>query len=237
MTASKIETYELAQIVRQSDVISKPIRENYETLRIRLNEAIDDIVALSASTSTSEIIAARDQFDTLDDRLHHTERLLGNGVLTVNRLIDSCDTLDKFGEGAQSAAPALNSRRVEGDKSIELTKSGTGSTSADYAIVITARNYEDNYILFDLFIDSATTLAKIAQINVFLSEDDFGGAPPDAKEFNFTDLKVGWNTITIDVNNPDENPDGVSDDAVLQWMLLDIVTNDAADTTSSVIAP
>jgi hypothetical protein len=67
--ASKLTSQDIAEITRQSDVISKNLRDNYTNLKNKTNEVIDDLAAVSIGTTNAETTAARPYHTSLKERL------------------------------------------------------------------------------------------------------------------------------------------------------------------------
>ena len=220
------------QIVTQSDLISKTVRDNFTTVVTAINDNNSEIENLSASTSTSEIISARDEFTTLQARLHATQKLLGNGVINYQRTIDACDAVDEWTAGTGATATAIDtSNFLEGTGSLKMGKSTTSTTDVDYTLNMSPVSYEDNYIKFDLFITNSTALAKLDDIHFDITPDT--NFATNYKRFTLANLVVGWNPISFEINSPTSTIGTVANDDTIQKGRVYIVTNNNADTLTA----
>nr|BDD44678.1 hypothetical protein 8 [Legionellales bacterium] len=232
--ATKLTTDDVPIPGRQSDVISKTVRDSLNNLRTKINSVIDDFNTLASSTSTSEIIAARDFFSTLDDRLHNGDQAFGNGVLSINRTILDCEnTSDLPVNSTDATAPALNSTDfIEGSYSLSLGKSGTASTDASYDSPSISLNFDGTSFEFSLYVADTATLAKISEFNIYLTPDSV--FTTNYKLFDVAgELEAKWNTVTLDVDSPDSITGSVDNNETIQKIRFEIVTNAAGDTITS----
>lgn len=67
--ASKLTSADISEITRQSDVISKNLRDNFTNIKNKTNELIDDLAAVSIGTTNAETTAARPYHTSLKERL------------------------------------------------------------------------------------------------------------------------------------------------------------------------
>jgi hypothetical protein len=82
--ANKLTSGDISEITRQSDVISKPLRDNFTNLKNKTNEIIDEIAAISIGTTNAETTAARPYHTDLKERLDNKNITPSGGVVTVN---------------------------------------------------------------------------------------------------------------------------------------------------------
>jgi hypothetical protein len=87
--ASKLTSNDIAEITNQSDMISKPVRDNYTNLKNKINEVIDDLAAVAIGTTNAETTAARPYHTNLKERLDsiwsgQTNYVKSGGVVTIN---------------------------------------------------------------------------------------------------------------------------------------------------------
>jgi hypothetical protein len=66
----------------QDDVDSEPLRTNYENLKNAINDNQSQISAISTAASGNEVVLARDNADSLKDRLNNSEKPMGNVVVS-----------------------------------------------------------------------------------------------------------------------------------------------------------
>lgn len=87
-------TVSLNQILFQSDVVSKPVRDNFTDIENALNVQRDDFnAAVGALTSSSEVVTARDYHGALADRIRSGGKATGN-LLVYGGVIDQQLTPD-----------------------------------------------------------------------------------------------------------------------------------------------
>jgi hypothetical protein len=67
--ASKLTSADISEITRQSDVISKPVRDNFTNLKNKTNELVDEIAAAAIGTTNAETTASRPYHSNLKERL------------------------------------------------------------------------------------------------------------------------------------------------------------------------
>ena len=67
--ASKLTSLDIAEITRQADVLSKPLRDNHTALKNKINEVIDELAAVAIGTTNAETTAARPYNTDLKERL------------------------------------------------------------------------------------------------------------------------------------------------------------------------
>jgi hypothetical protein len=67
--ADKLTSADIAEITRQSDAISKNLRDNFTNLKNKTNEVIDYLAAVSIGTTNAETTAARPYHTNLKARL------------------------------------------------------------------------------------------------------------------------------------------------------------------------
>jgi hypothetical protein len=67
--ASKLTSLDIAEITRQADVLSKPIRDNNTSFKNKINEVIDELAAVAIGTTNAETTAARPYNTDLKERL------------------------------------------------------------------------------------------------------------------------------------------------------------------------
>jgi hypothetical protein len=67
--ASKLTGADISEITRQSDVTSKPVRDNFTNLKNKTNELVDEIAAAAIGTTNAETTAARPYHTNLKERL------------------------------------------------------------------------------------------------------------------------------------------------------------------------
>lgn len=221
----------LNQIIFQDNLRSSPVRENFTDIQNDVNDLQSQITNLSASTSTSEIIDSRDSHSTLQDRLHSTQTVLGNGVTTTYQTINSCDSTTGFTAG--TGATALDNdttNYVEGSASLKLGKSTTTSTDIEYTIGFSSLDYNNTFIKFSVYVDDSTTLNKLNNVYFDITPD--ANFSTNYKRFNVT-LLTGWNEIILDANNPASTTGTVADDASIQFGRIFIQTNNNSDTFTS----
>lgn len=223
----------LKNIVFQFNLRSKPVRQNFEDIQTTVNAIINEILTLSASTSTSEIIASRDDFDTLDERLHVTQAIFGNGVIATEKEIVDCDEITDLPTVSTDAiTPTVNTTPaefVEGTGSLNLGKSGTSSTQMYYETTSFNVNMENRNVRLSFFIRNVTSLGKISEFNIYLTPDS--NFTTNYKKWNrASELHTNWNHIDIEINSPDSITGTVANDADLINMRIEVVTNNSSDT-------
>ena len=79
---SKLTVNDIFILKFQDDVDSFPHRENYENLKNAINDNQDQIDAISTAASGNEVVNARDNADTLQDRLRQASKPQKNVVIT-----------------------------------------------------------------------------------------------------------------------------------------------------------
>lgn len=87
--ASKLTSADISEITRQSDVISKPVRDNFTNLKNKTNELVDEIAAAAIGTTNAETTAARPYHTNLKERLDQIwsgqyNIAASGGVVTIN---------------------------------------------------------------------------------------------------------------------------------------------------------
>jgi hypothetical protein len=87
--ASKLGVNDISEITRQSDVLSKPVRDNFTNLKNKTNELVDEIAAAAIGTTNAETTAARPYNTNLKERLDQVwdgqyNYLNSGGVVTIN---------------------------------------------------------------------------------------------------------------------------------------------------------
>jgi hypothetical protein len=219
-------------IAYQSPRRSSPVRENFDELRTQFNSLRSEVSALSTAASGSETVTARNSYPSLDERLRGQAGLLGNGVLTVKKMIDACDAVTAWTAGTGATALALDTaNKVEGAASIKLGKSGTGSATIEYDLELT-ENFENKLIYLNLRIADAATLAKLSAVHFDITPDaDFS---TNYKRFTLTAaLAAGWVQHSMTANSPTSTTGTVSDSASIINARLVIVTANASDTITA----
>jgi len=217
---------------------AKQHRENYSDIQTAVNAINAAINALSSSTSTSEIISARDAQDTLQDRLHQNEKLFGNGVISLVRTINACDATTEWDAGSNASLSLDTSTYIEGTGSISFSKTGTAS-EVTYTADVPSKNLKNKFIRFYLYIKDTTTL------NLFSGSGTiYARITPDnnfATNYKQWDLEtqhtlaVGWNTVTLSCDTPDHTTGAVNDDDDILKFQIAVTTDTSSDTFSSAI--
>jgi hypothetical protein len=211
---------------------SRPVRENFDDVQTNYNALRSEVNAALAGASIGEVAAARDGFSVLGDRLRNQAVLLGDGVITTKQVLESCDALTGWLAGTGATALALDtSNYVEGSASIKLGKSGTGSATVEYSHEISNVNFENRVIKFSIYITNAAALAKLSAVHYDLTPD--ANFTTNYKRFTLSGLAVGWNTITLSVNDPTSTTGTVSNTTVILNARLVIVTANATDTLTA----
>jgi hypothetical protein len=85
--ASKLTSGDIAEITNQSDLLSKPVRDNYTNLKNKVNEVIDDLAAVSIGTTNAETTAARPNNTSLKERLDTIDSGKPNYRSTITSLV------------------------------------------------------------------------------------------------------------------------------------------------------
>ena len=67
--ASKLTVNDISEITRQSDVTSKPVRDNFTNTKNKINELVDEVAAAAIGTTNAETTAARPYHTNLKERL------------------------------------------------------------------------------------------------------------------------------------------------------------------------
>lgn len=87
--ATDLTSADIAEIARQSDVISKNLRDNFTNLKNKLNELNAALAAVAIGTTNAETTLARPFHDDLKERLDsiwsgQTNYVKSGGVVTIN---------------------------------------------------------------------------------------------------------------------------------------------------------
>jgi hypothetical protein len=85
--ADKLTSGDISVVTRQSDVTSLQHRTNYENLKNKVNEVIDDLAAVSIGTTNAETTAARPYHANLKARLDNITSGLPNFRATTTALV------------------------------------------------------------------------------------------------------------------------------------------------------
>lgn len=211
---------------------SKIQRENFEEIEDAVNANTNAIQVLSASTSTSEIIAARDGYPTLEDRMHNGFKHVGQGIVTINKLLSSCD--DASGWTAGTGATALSfdtSEKVEGSASLKMGKSTTTADEVEYILDLADQSFDQKFINLSIYIKNAAALAKLNKLYIDITPD--ANFTTNYKRFELSGYTEKWNKINLNANTPTTTIGTVGNDDTIQLLRIVIKTNNIADTLAS----
>ncbi len=180
--ASKLTSLDISEITRQSDVISKNLRDNYTNLKNKTNELIDEISAVSIGTTNAETTDARPFHTNLKNRLDSIETnkadingrvnyLKSGGVVTVNATVTKADITEleakiggidvKIAAATTAAIPAS----AAGNHRVDVI---VGNSSNSFIVVTGAESLKAS--ADPIFPSIATTQLSIAALYV----DDTG---------------------------------------------------------------
>lgn len=222
----------LKSVLFKSFLRSKIVREDLQEVEDQVNANTIGISNLSASTSTSEIIAARNGYPTLEERLENNFKHVGDGVVTENKLISSLD--DSTGLTAGTGATALafdTSEKVEGSASLKMGKSGTGSDEVEYILDLADQSFEGKNIVLSIFILNLIAFNKLSKLFLDLTPDaDF---TTNFKRFDLAFFTTKWNKFQVNANAPTSTTGTVGNDDNIQLLRIVIKTNAAGDTLTS----
>jgi len=228
------EDLNLYTIRIQDPVDSTPLRSNFSDVQTQFNALRDEVSNLSASTSTSEVVSARDNFTTLQERLQRTQAVLGRGVIPTYRTINDCEATTLWTASANAAVSVDNTTYVEGLGSIAMAKTGSAA-SVDYSCDITNQSFQHKYIRFQMYVKDATMLGKIDDgTSVYLDITPDENFTTNYKTWEVSSgLGVGWNEISVECDDPDSTTGTVADSDSISHIRLRIVTDSSSDTFSA----
>lgn len=215
-----------------SFIRSKILRLNFEEIEDQVNANEQEITNLAASTSTSEIISARDGYDTLQNRLHAGFKHVGQGVVTINKLISSCD--DSSGWTAGTGATALDfdtSEKVEGSASLKMGKSTTTADEVEYIFDLADQSFEGKNITLSIFIKDLTAFNKLSNLYLDLTPD--ASFATNYKRFDLSAYTTKWNKFAVQANAPTSITGTVGNDDSIQLLRVVIKTNNITDVLTS----
>jgi len=119
--ASKLTSADISEITRQSDVISKPVRDNFTNTKNKINELVDEIAAVAIGTTNAETTAARPYNSNLKERLDQ--------VLTTQYRIDTGGVVSINAGDSQKVDVTAGTGTVNG---IQVNWSATTSATISY---------------------------------------------------------------------------------------------------------
>ena len=156
------EKISLFSFPHNADVDSFPMDQNFSKLLVAFNALVDEVNNLSISTSTSEIISARESFPTFKDRLVTTQKLLGDGVISDETLLLDCEDTTDLTESFGGTPPELDNKNfIEGSGSLKLGKSSDVVSDVAYESNSLGINFRNKIITFHIFIEDEETLNKL----------------------------------------------------------------------------
>jgi hypothetical protein len=146
--ANKLLSSDIARIGIQSEIESIPLDTNYQNIKNKVNELIDELNAVSIGTTNAETTAARPYHASLNDRLNsmwfgQPNYIKSGGVVTINSDLQAevtagqgrVDGVDVVWSFATSGAISLTSSDTRFDVVLLNSDStitiGTGTESAD----------------------------------------------------------------------------------------------------------
>jgi hypothetical protein len=86
---STLTEQQISEITNQSDLISKYVRDNFTNIKNAVNDNQEQITAISTAASDNELVQARDDHASLNDRLESINQgqfnyLKSGGVVSIN---------------------------------------------------------------------------------------------------------------------------------------------------------
>jgi hypothetical protein len=164
--ASKLTEADKSEITRQSDVRSKPLRNNFTNFFNKINEIIDEIAAIAIGTTNAETTAARPYHTSLKNRLDsigsgNFNYIKSGGVVSINagdsQKVDIIETqakvngIDVKAVAATSGTIAFTSANTRYDivaiKSDSTFEVITGAESADPVLPAVATTQKALWVL------------------------------------------------------------------------------------------
>jgi len=185
----------------------------------RLVNSITNVTGTSNSISTSYV---ENTNFTLVDSVK--EVLVDTSTLAT---IDNCDSTIGWITSADSSV-TTNTLKKQGTNSLNLIKTGTTQTFANYSKILSSTvDLTTGEFFFYMYILDQATLSKIQSLDVFLGSN---GNKVNSYQFNYSSLKIGWNLIHLDYSSGITTKNGSPNISTINY--IEINTNFANTTTT-----
>jgi hypothetical protein len=144
-------------------------------------------------------------------------------------LINDCETVGDWTEGNEALVPSANTGVfIEGTQSMNMRKSGTTSSLLSYtATYATTFNLISKSLVYNVYINNSTTLGKVKNINIIVSDDS--GYVENYKSVH-NEFIVGWNQLILTRTNGNIVTTGNPDYTKLKYLKIEVETNANSNT-------
>ena len=156
-----------------------------------------------------------------------TSRVGEDGSLGTAYTIDSTDSIVGWTGNSTNTVTANTTTFLEGSGAINLNKNDNSNADAYFVRTIPATDMRNKFVSVWLYIRDAAALTKIGATTLFVGAPDYSWYM--YKQTPISDLRIGWNIISIET----ANPSGMVGTPVLNgvtWVRFNVNTASAATT-------
>jgi hypothetical protein len=215
--ASKLTSADIGEVTRQSDVISKNLRDNFTNLKNKTNEVIDDLAAVAIGTTNAETTAARPYHTDLSGRLNSIWKgrynyLKSGGVVTAQGTpnmtvavsageakIDGIDVKWAAQNSGTVTAPGSNTRLdlvvANSDSTLSIV-TGAAAASPVFPSVATTQ-----LVLAALVVKNTTTSLNVGTEIVYVKNFSNPYFPNLYINSNYTATNKKHNNVIVDLSS------------------------------------